>query len=174
MFAWKSFLKHSQPAQESESTTSPNKPVLTLRHKAPPQSQSAFVSLPVEIQLSIFEILDHSTSVCLGLTCKTFYQIHFTLRPRVSLITCQCAPPYPSTPHLNGLCISSFPLWELLHEWMGKDLTYRWKDNIFLTDEQFIEREEKRMRKQEVMRRKREEREKRSKQRRWWGPGPAY
>jgi hypothetical protein len=42
-------------------------------------------SLPPELALAIFKLLDPITSTCLGLTCKAFYRIHKSIHGKVPL-----------------------------------------------------------------------------------------
>jgi hypothetical protein len=46
---------------------------------------TCLLSLPVELKLKIFELLDPNSSACLGLTCKELYDIHWEKRGIVSL-----------------------------------------------------------------------------------------
>jgi hypothetical protein len=76
----------------------------------PTHLSPTLTTLPPELHLKIFSYLDSTTSICLGLTSKTFYQIHKSHHP--SLFN-----------HLISLSYYFFPfpgLDILLKEWYGK------------------------------------------------------
>jgi hypothetical protein len=62
---------------------------------------ACLLSLPVELQIKIFEFLDPNSSACLGLTCKELYDIHWEEQGIV-----------PLTGYHNGLWLH-----ELLASW---------------------------------------------------------
>jgi hypothetical protein len=69
----------------------------------------SLVNLPPELHLKIFNLLDRTTSTCLGLCTKKFYAIHRSMRGTVPLMAWHSYPPNK---------IDGKRLWELLVEWM--------------------------------------------------------
>ena len=47
-----------------------------------------FMGMPTDIHLELFRHLSPTTSACLGLTCKAFYGIHWSLHVKVALEDC--------------------------------------------------------------------------------------
>jgi hypothetical protein len=81
----------------------------TLTKSAQATTKPSLVNLPPELHLKIFNLLDRTTSTCLGLCTKKFYAIHRSMRGTVPLMTWHSYPPNK---------IDGKRLWELLVEWM--------------------------------------------------------
>jgi len=73
-------------------------------------------TLPTEIHLLIFDQLHVITSTCLGLTCKTFYNIHFNLHGKVPLDMEDTRLAFPP----DGIALTT-----LLERWMLPRYTHR-------------------------------------------------
>jgi hypothetical protein len=91
------------------------------------------LDLPPEMHLEIFALLDHTASVCLGLTNKKFYGIYKTLHPiphKLSITNCyssQWTTAEPENP----------PLPFLLAKWMGSDLAFSCRRGKFINKERY-------------------------------------
>jgi hypothetical protein len=92
--------------------------------------------IPNEILSLIFQDLDIVSSICLGLTCKNFWQFHKT----------RFRHPLPSSHLLKAVIIKgkSIELQALLKEWMGERQFYIMppgfpKALIFMTPQQHLE-----------------------------------
>ena len=81
----------------------------TLTKSAQDTTKASLVNLPPELHLKIFNLLDRTTSTCLGLCTKKFYAIHRSMRGTVPLMTWHSYPPNK---------VDGKRLWELLVEWM--------------------------------------------------------
>lgn len=92
---------------------------------------TALTSLPPAIHRVIFQSLndDPLTSVCLGLTCNAFYQIHRSIHP----------DPIPLTQGLtyNGGRQDAF-LKSLLWSWIPANLPYNWETGRYAKPEVIV------------------------------------
>ena len=91
-----------------------------IRRRIDPASMvhqtSRLISLPPELQLRVFDLLDRCSSTCLGLTTRIFYRLHRAARGKVPL----CAFYFvPGSSNCGG-----FRLHVLLKEWAGPALQY--------------------------------------------------
>jgi hypothetical protein len=75
------------------------------------------VTLPSELRLKIFKLLDRVSSTCLGLCAKTLYAVHYNLRGKVPLYAWYSSPPSM----VHGLHLS-----DLLKEWNGPKFVVKW------------------------------------------------
>jgi len=80
------------------------------------QASSRLISLPPELQLRVFDLLDRCSSTCLGLSTRVFYKLHRAARGRVPLCAFYFVP--------GALDCSGFRLHVLLKEWAGPQLQY--------------------------------------------------
>jgi hypothetical protein len=78
---------------------------------------STLVTLPSELRLKIFKLLDRVSSTCLGLCAKTLYAVHYNLRGKVPLYAWYSSPPSM----VHGLHLS-----DLLKEWNGPKFVVKW------------------------------------------------
>jgi hypothetical protein len=86
----------------------------------PNPSPINILDLPPEMHLEIFGLLDHTTSVCRGLTDKNFYGIYKRLHPvphEVFNTNYYCS-------HWTTAELETPPLPFLLAEWMGSELAF--------------------------------------------------
>jgi len=80
------------------------------------QANSRLISLPPELQLTVFGLLDRCSSTCLGLSTRVFYKLHRAARGRVPLCAFYFVP--------GASDCSGFRLHVLLKEWAGPQLQY--------------------------------------------------
>jgi hypothetical protein len=93
------------------------------------------LDLPPEMHLEIFALLDHTTSVCLGLTNKNFSAIYKTLHPvpHRLYITMPIANCYSSRWITAEFETPSLPF--LLDEWMGSNFAFCYFRGKFINKE---------------------------------------
>jgi hypothetical protein len=90
--------------------------------------------------LVIFELLIVESSVCLGLTCKKFYNIHKTVWGKVELLKHLDFWKTQTSEHID------IRLYDLLQDWMGHGMAFDYKrrDPKFVTAAGFAARKARR------------------------------
>ena len=104
--------------QQHQVPTSYRPPTMKPRQATNQTDPLTLQDLPPEIHLKLFDIMDLSTSVCFGLTCKQFYATHWKKHGRVELYH---TGDRPLLYHIHRS--PDWPLWVLIQNWMGPDYT---------------------------------------------------
>lgn len=92
---------------------------------------TTLATLPPELHITLFELLDPDTSTCLGLTCTNFYAVHDEVQRRLNrnLLVERPGPFQPA---------SRLPI--LLQTWMGCGLVYGYPyTHNFVSRERLVE-----------------------------------
>jgi len=99
----------------------------------PGTGPSSITTLPTELHLALFKLLDPVTSTCLGLTCKAFYAIHWSDHGRVPL----WAPEKHIISPFSIPYSYSGGLWNLLEDWFPADMSYNWMVGRYMDEKQY-------------------------------------
>ncbi|PMD30087.1 hypothetical protein L207DRAFT_641936 [Hyaloscypha variabilis F] len=103
--------------------------------KGSQQEPPTLNTLSTELHRALFKFLNPVTSCCHGLTCKAFYDIHWSNHGLVRLYAPRTYPwmGYESPPEeYDGL-------WKLLRGWFPADLNFKWTTGRYVCEEEYTE-----------------------------------
>ncbi|KAE9377474.1 hypothetical protein N431DRAFT_328885 [Stipitochalara longipes BDJ] len=90
-------------------------------------------TLPRELHLTLFKLLDPVTSCCLGLTCKIFYPVHWANHGPIPLYL-----PEKSISRTSSIAFSCYGgLWDLLKNWFPGNMRYNWTIGRYVDEEEY-------------------------------------